>query len=422
MNALLKTRRFLPLFLTQFFGAFNDNAFKFAMLTLVSYHLSHNQAQSEQYQALAGILFTLPFFLFSATAGQLADSFDKALLTRFIKLAEILLMMMGSFALYRGSTSLMMLTLMGMGLHSTFFGPIKYAILPDHLPQKDLLNATGLIEASTFIAILLGTLLGTLAIGNTKAHVNYAIVLINTAAVIGLLTSLFIPGATANSSIKQIDWHLWRATCVMIKSVFHVQNVYPVIFAISWFWLIGAVMLTKLPDYTHFILGADTTVFAFFLALFSIGIALGSLAISRWLHGQITLRYVPLAMLLLSFFIMDLYWASPIMAPSTDLLDLPHFLMSFRHWRIAVDFFLFSFCGGLFVVPLYAYLQISGDASSRARIIAANNIYSALSMVIGSGFVMLLLQLHVSLSTVFMLMSLINVFVAFILWVLLKRQ
>ena len=165
---LLKERRFLPLFLTQFFGAFNDNAFKLAMLTMISYHLSHSQAQSEYYQALAGALFILPFFLFSATSGQLVDKYDKALMTRLVKVFEVILMIMGSFAFYQGNIFFMMLTLTGMGIHSAFFGPIKYAILPDHLPKQDILRATGLIEASTFLAILLGTTLGTLAIGTTN--------------------------------------------------------------------------------------------------------------------------------------------------------------------------------------------------------------------------------------------------------------
>lgn len=421
MNFLLKKRIFLPLFLTQFFGAFNDNAFKFAMLTLISYHLSKTQLQSEHYQALAGALFTLPFFLFSATAGQLADKYNKAMLTRWVKGAEIILMILGSFALLNGSIVLMMLTLTGMGIHSTFFGPIKYAILPDHLPRMQLLSATGLIEASTFIAILLGTILGTLAIGNARAHVAYAIVLINLASIIGFITSWFIPSAPARENTFHVDWHVWRATLGMIKEVMTNRQVYPAILAISWFWLIGAIMLTKLPDYTHYVLGADTSVFALFLALFSIGIAVGSVTISRVLAGRITLRYVPLAMLCLSFFALDLYWATPKpnVAADLPLLDLWHYLGKFQHWRITIDFFLFSFCSGLFVVPLYTYLQVSGDDDRRARTIAANNIYSALAMVIGSIMVMIMLQLNLSIAVVFLVMAISNTLAASGLWVLL---
>ena len=189
---LLKKRAFLPLFLTQFFGAFNDNAFKFAMLTLISYHLAQSQEQSEHYQAIAGILFFMPFFFFSATAGQLADKYNKANITRVIKVFEVLLVSIGGLAFYLGNTWLLMVTLTGLGIHSTFFGPIKYAILPDLLPQQQLLGATALIEASTFLAILLGTLSGTLSIGGIKAGSMYAIVLTGGVALFGLTASLFI--------------------------------------------------------------------------------------------------------------------------------------------------------------------------------------------------------------------------------------
>lgn len=420
MNSLLKKRIFLPLFLTQFFGAFNDNAFKLAILTLISYHLSTTQSQSEHYQALAGALFTLPFFLFSATAGQLADKYDKTILTRWVKGVELVLMALGSYALIKGNIFLMMVTLTGMGVHSTFFGPIKYAILPDHLPRSELLSATGLVEASTFMAILLGTILGTIAIGSTKAHVGYAILITNVVAILGFCTSLFMPPAPAKTTTYKVDWHVWRATKTMLIDVMKNRVVYPAILAIAWFWLIGAVMLTKLPDYTHYVLGADTSVFALFLALFSIGIAAGSLTISRLLAGNITLKYVPLSMLLLSFFAMELYWATPLQTATeqTLLTDLPHFLTTFTHWRITLDFFLFSFSGGLFVVPLYTYLQVSSEDNMRARTIAANNIYSALSMVIGSLLVMFMLQLKLSIASVFLVLSIANAFAAISLEIL----
>jgi MFS family permease len=240
---LLSERRFLPLFLTQFFGAFNDNAFKLSMLTMISYHLSHSQAQSEYYQAMAGALFILPFFIFSATSGQLADKFDKALLTRLVKVFELMLMILGSFAFYKGNIFLMMFTLTGMGIHSTFFGPIKYAILPDHLPRQDLLGATGLIEASTFLAILLGTTLGTLAIGPSNETPYIAIFMTVIAAFAGLIASLYIPSAPSTVTDLKIDLHVWRATLKMLKQAKQESGVLLAILTISWFWLIGAVFL-----------------------------------------------------------------------------------------------------------------------------------------------------------------------------------
>lgn len=420
---LLKERRFLPLFLTQFFGAFNDNAFKLAMLTLISYHLSTTQAQSEYYQAMAGALFILPFFIFSATSGQLADKYDKALLTRLVKVFEVILMIIGSFALYRGSIFLMMITLTGMGIHSTFFGPIKYAILPDHLPRQDLLGATGMIEASTFLAILLGTTLGTLSIGVSSATPYVAIMLTLFAAFSGLFSSLFIPSAPSTLINLKVDFNIWRATMAMLKQAKEETGVLLAILTISWFWLIGAVILTKLPDYAHYVLGANTKIFAVFLALFSIGIAIGSLMINRILQGRITLSIVPAAMISLSVFTFDLYWASPVAVDSSEpLFGLLNFFTYFAHWRIAFDLFMLAFSAGLFVVPLYTFLQVASHPEARARTIAANNIYNALFMVGGTFFVMVLLYFNIAIPQVFLILSLLNLVAALALWFCLRAQ
>ncbi len=412
---LLKKRVFLPLFLTQFFGAFNDNAFKLSVLTLISYHLSSSQVQSEYYQALAGALFIIPFFLFSATAGQLADKYDKAKMTILVKFFEIFLMCVGAYAFYHGKILLLMALVAGMGVHSTFFGPIKYAILPDHLPKEQLMSATALIEASTFMAILLGTTLGALAIGQLSSQVLIAVLITILAACIGLIASFFIPPAPTKVTELAIDWHVWHATKTMLKEV-KKNKLYPPMLAISWFWLIGAVMLTKLPDYTHYVLNAETSVLAVFLALFSIGIALGSLAINYLLVGKITLCYVPFIMCLLSVFVFDLYWVSPQTSSSNSLITLPIFFTSLSHWRIVFDFFLFSFCGGMFVVPLYAYLQSASEQGMRARIIAANNILNSLFMVVGTVLVMVLLHFKVNIKQVFLVLGVLNVVMALALW------
>ena len=234
--------------------------------------MTSSQTQSEQYQAIASALFITPFFLFSATAGQLADKFDKADLTRIIKLFEVLLVSMGSLGFYFGNPWLLMITLTGMGIHSTFFGPIKYAILPQHLPQQQLLGATALIEASTFLAILLGTIFGTLSMGGVKTGSIIAIILTGVVALAGLVASLFILPAKSVAAEVFVDWNVWRATCQLMKNVVIDKGIMIAILGISWFWLIGAVMLTKLPDYTNYVLSADSTVFAVFLGLFSIPI------------------------------------------------------------------------------------------------------------------------------------------------------
>ncbi len=419
---LLRKRTFFPLFLTQFCGAFNDNAFKLSMLTLISYYLTQSQVASEYYQVLASALFIFPFFIFSATAGQLADKYDKATITRIVKFFELLLMLLGSFALLHGNIVIMMLVLMGMGLHSTFFGPIKYAILPDHLLEEQLLPATALIEASTFMAILLGTTLGALVIGGSGKAPVYSIMMINGFALIGFISSFFIPKAPPSSVDLKIDWQIWRSTKTMLMTTFSHREALPVVLTISWFWLIGAVLLTKLPDYVHYVLNADTNVFALFLALFSIGIALGSLAISRFLAGVITLRYVPWTMLLLSFFVFDIYWATSMELPerSQELLSLLSFLFSWNHLRIIMDFFFFSFCSGLFIVPLYTYLQVSCEDKRRARVIAANNIVSAIAMVSGSVIVMIMMKLKLTMAFIFLFLSVLNAIVALLFWLTAK--
>ncbi|RUQ99776.1 MFS transporter [Legionella septentrionalis] len=419
---LLRKKTFLPLFLTQFFGAFNDNAFKLATLTVISYFLSTSQMQSEKYQAIAGTLFIAPFFLFSATAGQIADKFDKARITRLIKLFELVLMIIGAFGLFYGHIFLMLTTLTGMGIHSTFFGPVKYAILPDHLPEKELLGATALIEGSTFLAILLGTTLGALSVGGARMGAYYAIFLTIMAALCGLTACFFIPAAPPVGTEKiKVDWCLWRVTYRMLRGVILNKRILPAVFAISWFWLIGAVILTKLPDYTNYILRAQTSVFAVFLALFSIGIAIGSLVINRLLAGEITLRYVAHAMLLLSVFTCDLYWATPPIPTHLHLQSVCEFFSQIANLRITVDLFLLAFAGGLFVVPLYTYLQVACDGPFRARTIAANNIFNALFMVLGTILVMVLLYFHIVIPEVFLIIGILNIVAAILFHFLNKR-
>ncbi len=403
--SLLSKKQFLPLFMTQFLGAFNDNAFKLAMLTLISYFLSKTQAQSEQLQALAAGLFILPFFIFSATSGQLADKYDKAIMTRYIKLLEVFLMVIGGIGLFYGNIVLMMCTLTGMGVHSTFFGPIKYAILPQHLPKIDLLGATSLIEGSTFIAILLGTTLGTLCVG-AKGTVTYAVILTLTAALLGLLSSWFIPSAKSENQALQVDWNIFRATYHMICDLSQNKKIIPPIMMISWFWFIGVIILTKLPDYANYVLNASTTVFAVFLALFSIGIATGSYLINAFLKGRASLKSVPYTVGLMSIFAIDLYFATPEKAIEQQSITL--FFKSFPHFRIALDLFLLSLSGGLFIVPLYTFLQIGSKGTHRSRTIAANNIYNALFMVVASLLVMVFTYFKLTIPTVFLAVGLLN--------------
>lgn len=390
------------------------------MLTFISYHMSTSQEQSEEYQAIASALFSIPFFLFSATAGQLADKYDKAFLTRIIKGCEVLLISIGALAFIYSNVWLLMTVLLGMGLHSTFFGPIKYAILPNLLAEDELLDATGLIEASTFVAILLGTILGTLSVGGVNTHVLYAIIILGLAASVGFISSWFILPASSVASELKINWNIWLATVQMMKIVADDKRIMLCIFAISWFWLVAAVLLTKLPDYTNYILHGMPAVFAVFLTLFSVGIALGSLTVSKVLSGKVTLKYTPYALLLVSMFIGDVYFASPkLITPGSPLLTVFVFFHQLNHWRIAFDLLLLSFSCGLFVVPLYTYLQLITGNETRARIIAANNIINALFIILGTVLVVILLSFKLSIPLVFFIVAIINLgAVALLMWMI----
>lgn len=421
IKQLLSTRRFLPLLITQFFGAFNDNAFKLAMLTLISYHLASNQAESEHYQALAAGLFTLPFFLFSSTAGQLADKFDKARIAVIVKCFEVILMVLGAYALYQSNKVLLLVTLCAMGLHSTFFGPVKYALLPQHLQSDELLAGNGLIEASTFVAILLGTVLGTLSIGGT-AEVGLAILLLLLCALSGLMASLWIPQAPSSNQQLTMEWNIAKSTWQLMRLLVADKQLLLIVLLISWFWFVGAMILTKLPDYTHFQLGADSSVFALFLALFSIGIASGSLMINQLLKAKVTVKLAPIGLLGISVFAIDLFFSTPNVVESTSLISFTQFIVVLSNWRIMADFFLLALSGGTFIVPLYAMLQLQSDEKRRASMIAANNIVNALYMVLAAMITGVLAYFKVDIHWIFVLLAVVNALMMFKLYPLLPSN
>jgi len=414
---LLKTRRFLPFFMTQFLGAFNDNAFKLSVLTLVSFHLTHTESSNQLYQALGTGLFTLPFFLFSASAGQLADKYDKAMLMRLIKTAEVILMIFGAVGLWLQSIPLMFTIIFLMGVHSAFFGPIKYAILPDHLKQDELLAGNAFVEAATFMAILAGTVLGTLLIPQDETVLYYSLMaagaVVIIAAILGLLCSLFIPHTSYASPELSVDWNVLRA----IPRIINEARKYPIVFraivAISWFWFLGAVLIAELPAYVQYVLKVQKDVFSLFLALFSVGIGVGSLLESRWLKGEISAKHVPWALIGLVFFLLVISLES---LPQTMIissavnhpLSLSAFLGQWSGKVITVCIFLLSVCGGIYVVPLYTLLQKHSPPEWRSRLIAMNNIMNALFMVGSMLFVALLAWCHAGAAMIFKILALLS--------------
>ena len=376
MVSLLATRRFGPLFATQFLGAFNDNLYKTAMLFLITYRLmAGDLTGAATLVTLAGGLFILPFFPFSALAGQLADAVDKARIARMVKTAEIAIMAVGAFALSHDSVPLLMIVLFLMGLHSTIFGPVKYAILPQHLGARELLGGTGLVEAGTFLAILLAQILGGLLPSNYAAQAVIGV------ALLGWVTARFIPPAPPLAAAPRVDWNPVTSSRAVLKQAFANRDIRIAIIAISWFWALGAVYTSAFIPLVKGTLGADGSVATLFLAAFSIGIAAGSIGVARLLRGKVSGRAAPWAAAALALFSIELYFAVGAMPHGGGSLTVAQVFAQAAGWRILIDLAGLAVAGGVFSVPLYAILQTAGGAGSRSRAVAANNIVNSALMV-----------------------------------------
>ncbi|WP_118856704.1 MFS transporter [Sphingomonas mesophila] len=384
---LLRTRRFVPIFLTQFLGAFNDNLFRTAMVMLVIYGIYRDPQQEATFSAIAGGLFILPFFVLSALAGQLADERDKAAIVRIVKTAEILIMLVGAAGLLLQNVPALLFALCAMGIHSTFFGPIKYAILPQHLRGDEVLAGTGLVEAGTYIGILGGTLLGgVLVLQNPDGsfHAKWAAVAVIAVAIVGRITGHFVPPAPPDPDAPpfHFDWHIVRASIRLVSATLHIPRLFLAIIAISFFWAMGAVLAAQFPPLVKNALGADQTVATLFLATFSVGVALGSVAINRLLGGEVSAKFAPAAAIAMGLFVLDLYRRVRVWpGEGPELRDLSTFLAMDGSWLIVFDLLGVAIAGGMFVVPLYAFLTTTVPKSETARTIAANNIVNSGLMV-----------------------------------------
>ncbi len=362
--------------------------------------------------ALIGGVYILPFFLFSATAGQIADKYDKSVLIKIIKSVEIFIMLIGSIGFYFKSLTLLMATLFLLGIHSTFFGPIKYSILPNLLAKDELIGGNALIEAGTFVAILAGQILGScLILGNNGVlAITIALFVI---AVAGLVTSFFIPAITPANPNLPISVNIAKETLRIIHLTREKSVIFLGIIGISWFWFVGATLLTQLPTFTKEYLHGRAAIFTLFLTLFSFGIGTGSLLCNKLLQGKITAKYVPFAIGAMSIFLIDIHLAAPkAIVSSLPLVTLGQFLGSLHNFQILTDIFLMSACAGFFVVPLYALIQAESDDLVRSRIIAATNIISALFMVGSALFIMFFTALSFSIPQVFIVLAVGNLFMA----------
>jgi MFS family permease len=381
VSHLLRARRFLPLFATQFLGAFNDSLFKQAVVLFVTYQLLQNPAKEFQFSSIAQALFILPFFLLSALSGQLADDHDKARLIRLIKFAEILIMIVGGAGLMLANIPLMLTAVFAMGIHSTFFGPIKYAILPQHLRHDEVLGGTGLVEAGTYVAILLGTILA----GVLASRPQYAAAAVLGFAALGFLAGRQVPPAPPAAGRLPITWHIVHASIELVSATMHIRRLFLAILAISFFWTIGAVLIIIFPPLVKNVLGADEQVASLFIAIFSIGIAIGSVAINRLLKSQVSARYAPPSVIAMGVFVLLLHFVSLTWGEhGEELTTLGNFLFNPMAWPMILCLLGVAITGGMFVVPLYAFLTTTVPKTETARTVAANNIVNSGAMVIGA--------------------------------------
>lgn len=414
--SLLAKRRFLPLFITQFLGAFNDNLFKNALVVLITYMIADRLTIEPQILVtLTGCLLILPMLLFSAQAGSIADKFEKAKLTRIIKFVEIVLMFLAAIGFVTESPYFLMMVLFFMGLQSTFFGPIKYSILPQQLHKNELVAGNGLIEMGTFISILVGNILGavfiTLPFG---LYIISAMILL--VALMGFVSSCYIPKAAPPMPHLKLSLNFVKVTLEVVNFTRKTPTIFMCILGISWFWLLGFTFLAQFPNYAKNFVGGNEQVFVLFLAVFSIGIAIGSSLCNTLLKGEIKATFVPIAAFGLTFFTLDLCLTTasePLVTHGMMLLSVREFLQTLNHWRIISDMLLIAICGGVYIVPLYAILQDRSADSHKARVIASNNIVNSLFMTVAAIVAMLMLALKFTIPQIFLLIAIVNLFVAF---------
>ena len=396
---LLKRRRFLPLFTTQFLGAFNDNLFKQAMVLFATYSIFSDAEVEQGFNALATGLSTLPFLLFSALAGQLADTHDKTRIIRLVKTAEIAIMAVGAGGLVLAqagytnlSIGMMLAAVFLLGVHSTFFGPIKYAILPQHLEPDDVLGGTGLVEAGTYLAILTGTILAGYLSGQAAA----AAVMVF--AVVGWFSARQIPAAPPQGAPIAINYNPFTASWRLVNGTMHIPRLFLAICSISFFWTIGAVLIIIFPPLVKNLLTATPNVASLFTATLSIGIAIGSVVINTMLKGHISARYSPVSVVAMGVFVVifSLIVRAWTPAPAGQFYDWTQFIAQPMAIGVLLVLLAIAVSGGMFVVPLYAFLTTTVEKDQTARTVAANNVVNALAMTVGAVAVLAITSMGVT--------------------------
>ena len=414
---LLRERRFLPFFCTQFLGAFNDNVYKNALVIMLAFHAaSVTSMSSGMLVNLCAGLFILPFFLFSATAGQLADKYEKSAIIRYVKLFEIVIMVIGSFGFVHKNLSLLIGALFLMGLHSTIFGPVKYSILPQHLKAEEIVGGNGMVEMGTFLAILVGTILGGLLVAQEQFPILVSAAVIGTAC-LGYLASRGIPAAPPAAPELKINWNPLSETWASFKFTKQNRTVFLSVLGISWFWFYGATLLAQFPNYCKDVLGGNEHVATLMLTMFSVGVGAGSLLCERLSGHKVEIGLVPFGSIGLTVFALDLFFASPA-AASGQLVGAGEFLARAGSWRVLFDLVMIGVFGGFYIVPLYALIQTRSERSHQSRIIAGNTILNALFMVASAAMAAGLLHAGFSIAQIFLVVAILNAIVAIYIYTL----
>jgi 1-acyl-sn-glycerol-3-phosphate acyltransferase len=415
--ALLGQRRFAPFFWTQFLGAANDNLFKFAFTVMVTYQLQVSWLPPGLAGIVIGALFIAPFLLFSATAGQLADKYDKAALMRFVKWFEVGVMLVAAWGFLAAHVPLLLACVFLMGLHSTLFGPVKYAYLPQHLDERELTGGNGMVEMGTFVAILLGNVAGGLLIAIPGDGARYAASGCVALAVLGRIVVQAVPRALATDPALAINWNPVSETWRNLKLAHGNLVVFRSVLGISWMWFFGAVFLSNFPAFAKEVLGGNEQVASLLLVVFSIGIGAGSLLCESLSRRHVEIGLVPLGAIGMSVFGIDLYFASRGFVPPAAA-GAAAFVAAPGAPRVLADLMLLSLAAGLYSVPMYALIQSRAPATHRARIIAANNILNALFMIASAAFAVAMLKAGFTIPQVFLATAVLNAIVAFYIFML----
>ena len=409
--ALLGQRRFAPFFWTQFSGAANDNLFKFALTVMVTYQLSVSWLPSAMAGLVIGALFILPFLLFSATSGQLTDKWDKTRMFRLVKNLEIAIMALAAWGFIQANVPLLLGCVFLMGLHSTLFGPVKFAYLPQVLSERELTGGNGMVEMGTFVAILLGNVAGGLLVAVPEVgHMQVAVACL-ALAVIGRIFAQFIPNAPATDPHLVINWNPFTETWRNLQLAREQPAVFRSLLGISWMWFFGAVFLAQFPSFAKEVLHGDEHVASLLLVVFSVGIGTGSLLCEVFSRRHVEIGLVPLGAIGMSVFAVDLFFASRAL-PASELMGVGAFFAQPAHWRVMADLGMLALSAGIYSVPMYALIQMRSQPTHRARIIAANNILNALFMIASSVLAGALLAAGFSIPQVFLITGIANAVVA----------